>query len=84
MEPSLYHIWSFSSHPATRRHGDVVTMSLCTPQRRRRYFSNETRNDVSVEHRQDVSVVRLHNILLERCDNVFRERPITTSLRRLL
>ena len=42
------------THPAKRRRGDVVTMSLCTSQRRRRYVSNETPNDVSVERRQDV------------------------------
>ena len=51
-----------TSHPATRRRGDVVTMSLCMSQRRRRYVSNETSNDVSVERRQDVSVVRPHDI----------------------
>ena len=45
-------------------------MSACTSQRRRRYVSNETPNDVSVERRQDVSVVRLHNILLEGRDDV--------------
>ena len=51
-----------STHPATRRRGNVVTTSLCTSQWRRRYVSNETPNNVSVERRQDVSVVRLHDI----------------------
>ena len=49
-----------TSRPATRRRGDVVTTSLCTSQRRRRYVSNETPNDVSV--------VRLRDILLDRPD----------------
>ena len=35
--------------PATRRRGDVVTMSFSTSQRRRRYVSNETPNDVLME-----------------------------------
>ena len=59
-----------TSHPATRRRGNVVTTSLCTSQRRRRYVSNETPNDVSVERRQDVSVVRLHDVLLVCRDDV--------------
>ena len=58
------------THPALRRRGDIVTTSLCTSQRRRRYFPNETPNDVSMERRQNVSVVRLHNILLERRNDV--------------
>ena len=41
--------------PATRRHGDVVTTSLCASQRRCRYISNETSNYVSMERCQDVS-----------------------------
>ena len=52
----------------------VVTMSLCTSQRRRRYVSNETPNDVLMERCQDVSVVRLHNVLLESRDDVSRGR----------
>ena len=48
--------------------------SLCTSQRRRRYVSNESPNDVSVERCQDVSVVRLHNVLLVCCDDVSRRR----------
>ena len=51
------------THPALRRHGDVAVTSLSTSQRRRRYVSNETPNDVSMELRQDVSVVRLHDVL---------------------
>ena len=58
--------WSKVIHPATRRCGDVITLSLYTSQRRRRYVSNETPNDVSVERRQVVSVIRLHDVLLER------------------
>ena len=54
------------AHPATRRCGDVVTTSLCTSQRRRRYVSNETPNDVSV--------VCLHDVLLECRGNVSRGR----------
>ena len=45
-------------------------MSLCKSQRRRRYVSNETLNDVSVECRQELSVVRLHDALLERRDDI--------------
>ena len=45
-------------------------MSLCKSQRRRRYVSNETLNDVSVECRQELSVVRLHDVLLERRDDI--------------
>ena len=59
-----------TSHPATRRRGNVVTTSLCTSQRRRRYVSNETPNDVPVERRQDVSVVRLQDVLLVCRDDV--------------
>ena len=58
-------------------------MSLCSSQRRRRYFSNEAPNEVSVEHRQDVSVVRLHNVLLERRDDVLRGRNNDVSSVRL-
>ena len=54
--------FGLGTHPATRRRGDVVTASLCTPQRRRRYVSNETPNDVSV--------VRLPNVLLVCHDDV--------------
>ena len=53
-------------HPATRHCGDVITLSLCTSQRRRRYISNETPNDVSV--------VRLYNVRLECCVDVSRGR----------
>ena len=60
------------THLATRRRGNVVATSLCTPQQRRKYVSNETPNDVSMERRQDVSVIHLHDILLERCDHVSR------------
>ena len=59
-------------HPATRNRDDIVTTSLYTSQRRRRYVSNETTNDALVEHRQDVSVVRLQDILLERLNDVLR------------
>ena len=58
------------SHPALRRRGDVAATSLCTSQRRRRYVSNETPNDVSMERREDVSMVRLHDVLLERHNDV--------------
>ena len=50
------------SHSAARLPGNVVTTSFCTSQRRRRYLSIETPNDVSVELRQDVSEVRLHDV----------------------
>ena len=62
-----------ASHPALLRRGDVITTSLCTSQRRRRYVSNETPNDVSMERRQDVSVVRLY-VLLERHNDVSKGR----------
>ena len=52
------------THPALRRCGDVAAMSLCTSQRRHRYVSNETPNDLSMERRQDFSVVRLYDVLL--------------------
>ena len=58
------------THLATRRRGDVVTTSLCTFQRRRRYVSNETPNDVSVERRQEVSAVCLHDVLLVCCNDI--------------
>ena len=61
-------------HQATGCHGDVVMTSLCTSQRRRRYVSIETPNEVSMERRQDVSVVRLHDVLLVCCDDVSRGR----------
>ena len=60
------------SDPTIRRCRNVVTTSLRTSQRRRRYVPNETPNDVSLERRQGVSMVRPHNILLERRDNVFK------------
>ena len=55
---------------ALRRRGDVAATSLCTSQRRRRYVSNETPNDVLMERRQDVSVVRLYDVLLVRHNDV--------------
>ena len=67
-----------------RRRSDVVTMSLCTSQRRRSYVSNETLNKVSMERHQDVSVVRLHDILLERRDDVSRRRNNNVPSVRLL
>ena len=54
------------THAATRRRSDVVTTSLCTFQRRRMYFLNETPNDVSMVRHQDVSVVRIHDVPLVR------------------
>ena len=63
-----------TSHPILRRHGDVVTTSLCMSQRRHRYAPNETPNNVSMERRQDVSVVRLHDVLLERHNDVSKGR----------
>ena len=63
------------THPATRRRSDIVTTSLCTSQRRRRYVSNETLNDVSVE--------RLYDILMERRDVVSRGRNNKVSSLRL-
>ena len=60
------------SYLATRRPGELVTTSLSTSQRRRRYVSNETPNDLLMERRQDISVIRLHDIWLERCDGVSR------------
>ena len=65
----IKYIFANVSHPALRRRGDVAATSLCTSQRRRRYVSNETPNDVSMERRQDVSVVRLY-VLLERHNDV--------------
>ena len=62
------------THLATRRRSDVVTTSLWMSQRRRRYVSNETPNDVSVEPLEDVSVVRLRDILLECRDDILRGR----------
>ena len=63
-----------ASHPALLRRGDVITTSLCTSQRRRRYVSNETPNDVSMDRHQDFSVVRLHDVLFERRNDVSKER----------
>ena len=72
------------SHPGTRRRSDVVTTSLCTSQRRRRYVSNEIPNDVSMKRCQDISMVRLHNVLLERRDDVSRWGKNNTPSVRLL
>ena len=77
-----------SNHQATRRHGDVITTSLCTSQLRRRYVSNETPNDVSVERRQTVSVVRLHvtaswQRTWQRLHGTKWQCPISTSPQRL-
>ena len=58
------------THPALIRCGDVITTSLCTSQRRRRYVPNETPNNVSMERHQYVSVVRLLDVLLERCNHI--------------
>ena len=63
-----------SFHPVLRRRGDVASTSLCTSQRRCRYVSNETPNEVSMELRQDVSVVRLYDVLLERHNNISKGR----------
>ena len=71
------------TQPAKRRRGDVVKTSLCTSQRRRRYVSNETPNDIPVERRQDVSVVRLHDVLLVCRDHVSRGRNDDVSSVRL-
>ena len=68
------------THPATRRCGDVVTTSLSTSQRRRRYVSIEKLNDVSMKRQQDVSVICLHNILLERLKQVSNETPNEVSV----
>ena len=62
------------SRPAPGHRCDVLTTSLCTSQRRRRYVSTETPNDTSAERRQDVSVVRLHNVRLECRDDVSKGR----------
>ena len=70
----IKYIFANVSHPALRRRGDVAATSLCTSQRRRRYVSNETPNDVSMECRQDVSVVRLYDVLLERHNDVSKGR----------
>ena len=63
-------ITMISFHPVLRRRGDVASTSLCTSQRRCRYVSNETPNEVSMELRQDVSVVRLYDVLLKRHNKV--------------
>ena len=68
------------THPATRRCGDVVTTSLSTSQRCRRYVSIEKLNDVSMKRQQDVSVICLHNILLERLKQVSNETPNEVSV----
>ena len=62
-----------------RRRGNVVTTSLYTSERRRRYVSNEAPNDVLVERRKDVSVVRFHDVLQERCYHVSRGGPNDVS-----
>ena len=60
--------------PSNKMSNYVLTTSICMSQRRRRYSSNETPNDVSVERWQDVSVVHLHDVLLKRRDDVSRVR----------
>ena len=66
--------YHYLTHPAIRRCDDVIMLSLCTSQRRFRYDSNKSPNNVSGERRQDISVVRLHTVLLERCDDVLKGR----------
>ena len=61
------------THPATKCRRDVVVTFFCTSQRRHKYVSNKTLNDVSMERRQIVSVIRFHSALLERRDDVLRE-----------
>ena len=63
------------SHPARERRDDVVATPFCPSQRRRRYVSNETPNDVSV--------VRLPDVIKERGDNVSRVRNNDITLVRL-
>ena len=60
--------------PTTRSCGEVVTNSLCWSQWRRRYFWNETLNNVSIECREDVLVLHLYEFFLERRDKVSRGR----------
>ena len=60
-----------SSHPVTRRRGDVVTTSLCTSQWRCRYVSNETPNDVSV--------IRLHDVLLVCRNDVSKRQYVSAT-----
>ena len=71
---SLMHSENETTHPTTRRRGDVVTTFLCTSQWRRRYVSNETPNNVSVERRENMSVVGLRGVLLICRDDVSWER----------
>ena len=59
---------AITSHPASGRPDNVVATSFYPSQRRRRYVSNETPNDILVERRQDVSVVHLHDAIKERHD----------------
>ena len=54
---------------------DVVATFFCPSQRRRKYVSNETPNDVSM--------VRLHDVIRERWDNVSRVRNNDVPLVRL-
>ena len=70
-------------HPETRRHGEVIMTSFCTSQRRHRYVSNETPNDVSVERHQNVSGVRLHYVNLQCHDEVLKKRNDDDSSVRL-
>ena len=69
-------IFENTTHPATRRHSNVVMTSLYMSQQRRRHVSNETPNDILIEHQQDLSVVRPHDALLEPLNDVSRGRII--------
>lgn len=58
-----------TAHPATRRRGEVVATSLCTP-RDSRYVSDETPNDVSVACLHDVLLKRRGNVSIVHNNNV--------------
>ena len=71
------------THPARGRRDNVVSTSFRPSQRRRRYFSNKTPNDVSVERHQDVSVAHPQDVIKERRGNFSRERNNDVPLVRL-
>ena len=68
----VYHYIKKKKKLTRRRRHDIASTSFCLSQRRRKYISNETPNEVSVELCQNFSVVRLYNVMKKRLDKVSR------------
>ena len=76
----MFLLWSkFHSHPATRRHSEILTTSLCTSPRRCRYVSNETLNHVLPKRVSGTSVQHLIGMSRRRLKRTSQGRPMSTS-----